>query len=423
MGTEADQIKLDFKGEVPPLRLIEEAERAREHLLSRNGKGKEFLGWLDLPVVEDSLLDATEEGARLLRGSEALVIVGIGGSYLGARAVIDALRSPFDDRFPIYFAGHHLDANYHATLLRHLSTKRYALNVISKSGTTTEPGIAFRLLWNDLSARFGEDELHRLVIATTDAHRGALRHLADLHHLQTFIVPDDVGGRYSVLTPVGLLPIAAAGLDIRKLIAGARDMRENLMRTGGGENRAVLYAAFRNGFYRIGKKIELFASFSPPMAEFLEWWKQLYGESEGKEKRGIFPASVQLTTDLHSMGQWIQDGERTIFETVLDFLNGDDLTIPSGTNEDELEYLAGRPLHDVNRIALLATMEAHRSGGVAGLRIEIPDRNEYFLGALIYFFEFACGISAYMLGVNPFDQPGVEEYKKNMFRMLGKPGS
>lgn len=403
-----------------------EAVNARKNLQSRSGAGAEFLGWLDLPEKTSAdLIHEIEAAAEKLRRADALVCVGIGGSYLGARAVIEALRSPWRTGFPVYFAGHQLDARYHQDLLQFLSNKRYAVNVISKSGTTTEPGIAFRSLWRDLSARLDAAALRDLVVATTDAKKGSLRKLADQAGLKTFVIPDDVGGRFSVLSPVGLLPIAAAGIDISKLLGGAREMAALLRDAGSfADNPALQYAAYRNAEYRRGRKIEILASYQSGLAMLHEWWKQLFGESEGKQGRGIFPASVALSTDLHSMGQWMQEGERIIFETVIDVVEEPGPTLFSQENDDDgLNYLAGRSMHSVNRTALQATLEAHASGDVACLALRLARIDERLIGALLYFFEYACGVSAYMLGVNPFDQPGVEAYKKNMFRLLGKPGA
>ncbi|MBX7058840.1 MAG: glucose-6-phosphate isomerase [Leptospirales bacterium] len=424
-----EEIKLDFQYADPKraAALGADAAAARGVLESRKGPGSDYLGWLDLPGNIQSDLTAIQQAAEEARKSEALVCVGIGGSYLGARAVIEALRGPLRGGFPVYFAGHQLDARYHQDLLKLLEGKRYAVNVISKSGTTTEPGVAFRLLWRDLSARYDGATLRKLVFATTDAKKGSLRKLADQAGLQTFVIPDDVGGRFSVLTPVGLLPIAAAGLDIAALVGGAAEMARALRdesNAGYDANPALQYACYRNSEYRRGRKIEIMASYQSGLSMFHEWWKQLFGESEGKQGRGIFPASVSLSTDLHSMGQWMQDGERSIFETVLDIIDEPGPTLFSQDNDDDgLNYLAGRSLHQVNRTALEATLQAHHSGDVACLTLRIARLDERILGALLYLFEYSCGISAYMLGVNPFDQPGVEAYKKNMFRLLGKPGA
>ncbi|MCB1175162.1 MAG: glucose-6-phosphate isomerase [Leptospiraceae bacterium] len=401
-------------------KLLGEAQAARSMLLNRSGAGSDFLGWLELPSqTSDSDLNAIQAAADTLRQAELLVSIGIGGSYLGARAAISALSNPFGSGFPVLFAGHQMDARYHAELLEYLSGRDFAINVISKSGTTTEPGLAFRMLWDLIPPERRRDR----VIATTDHKKGALRQLADTEGLRSFIIPDDVGGRFSVLSPVGLLPIAAAGLDIKALLQGAREMQSRLYADDSFQNTAIQYACYRNAAYRQGHKIEIMAAYQQSLFYTAEWWKQLYGESEGKGGKGIFPAAVNLSTDLHSMGQWIQDGERTIFETVLDIKEADGPTIPRlAQDTDQLNYLAGRSMHSVNRTALQATLKAHHSGGVPGLRIELDRLDAEHLGALFYLFEFGCGISAYMLGVNPFDQPGVEAYKKNMFAMLGKPG-
>lgn len=352
----SELIQLDFEHAGPleqaTAGLAGEAVKAAELLESRSGPGNDFLGWIDLPAnIGDAEFTAVETAAAKIRQADGLVVVGIGGSYLGARAVLEAVRSPFDAGFPVFYAGHHMDAAYHHDLLKHLAGKRYAVNVISKSGTTTEPGLAFRFLWKDLAARFSADELRSLVFATTDARKGSLRTLADRQGLSTFVIPDDVGGRYSVFTPVGLLPIAAGGGDIRKLVAGAAAMRKLLAanKANFAENPALRYAAYRNACYRGGKKIEIMASYNGALHYVHEWWKQLYGESEGKGGKGIFPASVDLSTDLHSMGQWMQDGERTIFETVLDVAEVSGPTIETAESDDDgLNYLAGRELNAVN---------------------------------------------------------------------------
>ena len=422
-------IKFDFSslGAIQPGSILEEGRKARDVLEARSGAGSDFLGWLDLPDrLSDQEFNEIEEAAALIGEKEELVVIGIGGSYLGARAVIEALSSSFTRKLPVRYAGHNMDGRYHRELLEHLSRRSYAVNVISKSGTTTEPGLAFRLLWDDLEKRCTPEELKNIIFATTDASKGGLRKLADSYGLKSFVIPDDVGGRYSVLTPVGLLPIAAAGFNIRKLVDGAREMAA-LVRRGDNQdldgNPALAYACMRNAAYRSGKKIEIFASYQENLRYVGEWWKQLYGESEGKEGRGIFPASVSLTTDLHSMGQWIQEGERSIFETVLDIEESPGPRVPErGSDDDGLNYLSGRNLNDINRTALQAVMEAHLSGGAPGARLVVPRMDERMLGALLYMFEYACGISGYMLGVNPFDQPGVEAYKAGMFRLLGKPG-
>jgi glucose-6-phosphate isomerase len=404
---------------------LADAHKAEEVLKGRKGPGNDFLGWIDLPdQITSAQLDQIQATVDKIRSTEALVVIGIGGSYLGARAVIEALSDTLNQDFPIYYAGHHLDSGYHNALLKKLSNKKYSIAVISKSGTTTEPGIAFRLLWNDLEKRYGHNALKDLVFAITDQSKGALKKIADSNGLHTFVIPDDVGGRYSVLTPVGLLPVAAAGIDIKTFVKGAQDMKALILKSSGMSNPALVYAAYRNAAYRSGKKIEIMAGYQPGNHFVSEWWKQLYGESEGKNNKGIFPASVDFSTDLHSMGQWIQEGERIIFQTVIDIKKAASLIIPSAADDgDGLNYLAGRELHEVNRVALMATMEAHASGGVPIARLILPEMDPWHLGGLMYMFEYACGISAYMLEVNPFDQPGVEAYKKNMFRMLGKPGS
>ena len=430
MASPETKIRLDFEHAAPiePESLEVDASAARRRLEEASGPGKEFLGWLDLPArsLEANLLDAIESAAGRIRERDALVVVGIGGSYLGARAVIEALQTPFAPTFPIYYAGHQMDAAYHGGLLARLAEQDYAVNVISKSGTTTEPGLAFRLLWQDVSGKHDGAALKDRIFATTDAKKGSLRSLADAAGLTSFVIPDDVGGRFSVFSPVGLLPIAVAGIDVRALLAGAREMQEMLRSEAGAnfaESPALQYAAYRNACYRLGKKIEIMAGYQTAWTFVMEWWKQLYGESEGKEGRGIFPASVNLSTDLHSMGQWIQDAERTIFETVIDVVHQEGPSVPARSDdEDGLGYLAGRPLHEINRTALKATMAAHHEGGVPCARLELQQLNAPTMGALLYFFEYACGISAYMLDVNPFDQPGVEAYKSSMFRLLGKTG-
>ena len=402
-----------------------EVRRARQTLESGSGPGAKMLGWLELPrrqtVAEIARIQAL---AERIRAFEALVVVGIGGSYLGAAAVMRALSGPFEPVFPVLFAGHHLDADYYRRLLEHLGGKRYAVNVISKSGGTTEPSIAFRLLWGDLSRRFGAAELKRLVVVTTGASPSGLKRFQEQFGLDMLEVPDDVGGRFSVLSAVGLLPIAAAGHDIGALLDGAREALELVRDPARGDvssNPALAYAAFRLAAYRAGKKIEVLSSSTPRLALLAEWWKQLYGESEGKGGKGLFPAAMSLTTDLHSLGQWMQDGERVVCETALDVAEGAALDVPPiAGNIDGLGYLDGMPIHKVDRAALHATLAAHRDGGVPSLRMEIPRIDARTVGFLLYFFEYACGVSAYALGVNPFDQPGVEAYKKNMKALLAK---
>ncbi|MDR0750660.1 MAG: glucose-6-phosphate isomerase [Tannerellaceae bacterium] len=397
------------------------------------GAGNDFLGWLHLPSsITDEALAAIENTAGTLRRQcEIVVVIGIGGSYLGAKATIDALNNSFDwlerdRRNPvIVYAGHNIGEDYLYELSGMLEGKQFGIINISKSGTTTEPALAFRILKKQLEEAVGKDEAGQRIVAVTDARKGALRTLADREGYQTFVIPDNVGGRFSVLTPVGLLPIAVAGVNIRELVSGAAAMETA---TGEGvpfrENIASVYAAVRNELYKSGKKIELLANFHPKLHYIAEWWKQLYGESEGKTHKGIFPAAVDLTTDLHSMGQWIQEGERSIFETVISIETpAYKVTVPTDeANLDGLNYLAGKRVDEVNKMAELGTLLAHVDGGVPNIKITLPEVSPYYIGQLFYFFEKACGISGYMLGVNPFDQPGVEAYKKNMFALLKKPG-
>lgn len=397
------------------------------------GKGNDFLEWLHLPssISEEELSDI-ENTARSLRSKcDVVVVIGIGGSYLGTKAVIEALNNSFDwlqsDRKNpvILYAGHNIGEDYLYELTTYLKGKQFGLINISKSGTTTEPAIAFRLLKKQLEEAVGKEEAKHRIVAVTDASKGALRKLADQEGYKTFIIPDNVGGRFSVLTPVGLLPIAVAGISIRDLVAGAVSIEKT---TGPGvpfaENISALYAATRNALYRDGKKIEILANFHPKLHYIGEWWKQLYGESEGKEHKGIFNASVDFTTDLHSMGQWIQEGERTIFETVISVEKPNHTTVipEDGENLDGLNFLAGKRVDEVNKMAELGTQLAHVDGGVPNLKITLPEVSAYYIGQLFYFFERACGMSGYLLGVNPFNQPGVEAYKKNMFALLNKPG-
>ena len=410
-----------------------EVAESMEKLHKGTGKGNDFLGWLHLPSsITGAHLSEIEAAAKQLRERcEIVVVIGIGGSYLGAKAVIEALSDTFaqikgnGNNPQVLFAGQNIGEDYLYELQQVLAGKQFGLINISKSGTTTEPAIAFRLLKKQLEAKVGKEEAKHRIIAVTDAARGALRKLADMEGYKTFVIPDNVGGRFSVLTPVGLLPIAVAGFDIRSLVSGAASMEQLC----GAEvplekNPAAIYAATRNALYKTGKKIEILVNFNPKLHFFAEWWKQLYGESEGKDHKGIFPASVDFTTDLHSMGQWIQDGERSIFETVLSVNKMKyNVTIPTDEdNLDGLNFLAGKRVDQVNKMAELGTQIAHVDGGVPNLRIEMPEITEKYLGELIYFFEKACGISGYLLGVNPFDQPGVEAYKKNMFALLEKPG-
>lgn len=412
---------------------LKEAEVARQTLVNGTGAGKEFLGWIQLPkhISTEEIQKIRAAAETIQSHSQYLVVIGIGGSYLGARAVIESLTPEFSQTeiqkksVKIIYAGHHLDADYHARLLAFLENKDFSVNVISKSGTTTEPAVAFRLLLSLLERKYGKDNIKNRVFATTDANKGALKKLAVEYKFPTFVIPDDVGGRFSVFTPVGLLPIAAAGYSISKLIDGAKNMAASVLgENDPSKNPASWYASYRNYFYKKGKKIEVLVSYSPALGYVQEWWKQLYGESEGKTGRGIFPASVQLTTDLHSMGQYLQDGERILMETLVKITSPkqDVYMTEKPDDSDGLNYLAGKKLSGVNENAILGTAIAHNDGGVPCFQIEIPTLNEESIGELLYFFEFACGISGYMLGVNPFDQPGVEDYKNNMFALLGKKG-
>ena len=410
-----------------------EVKEAILKLEKGTGAGNDFIGWMDLASkTPASLLDAIEETAQVLRENcEVVVVAGIGGSYLGSRAVIEALGNSLsqliqDKKNPqILFAGHNISEDYLFELTEYLKTKKFGIINISKSGTTTETALAFRLLKKQCEDQRGKDVARKVIVAITDAKRGAARVCADKEGYRSFIIPDNVGGRFSVLTPVGLLPIAIAGFDIRQLGKGAADM-EGLTTSAAKieDNPAATYAAVRNALYRSGKKIEILVNFQPKLHYLSEWWKQLYGESEGKENKGIFPASVDFSTDLHSMGQWIQEGERTIFETVIsvDKVQHSVLVPKDEENLDGLNFLAGKHVDEVNKMAELGTQLAHVDGGVPNIRITVPELNEYWIGQLIYMFEKGCGISGYVLGVNPFNQPGVEAYKKNMFALLGKPG-
>lgn len=409
-----------------------EAVKAFAMLEEGTDAGNDFLGWLDLPsTTNQTLVDKINATAlRLRENCDYVVCVGIGGSYLGAKAVNTALQDNFADYYAprpnepkVLYAGQNIGEEYLAELGKLLEGKKFGIIVISKSGTTTEPAIAFRLLRDQLEEQAGKDAAKDLIVAITDEKKGALRQMADEEGYETYVIPDNVGGRFSVLTPVGLLPIAVAGHDIRKLLDGASDM-ERTTKHSSEENPSMVYAQLRNALYQSGKKIEILVNFDPKLHYFSEWWKQLYGESEGKDGKGIFPASVDFTTDLHSMGQWIQDGERTIFETVLSIKEpAVEKRVPeNAANLDGVNYIAGKRIDEVNKMAELGTRMAHVDGGVPNIRIEIPALEEYTLGQLIYFFEKACGISGYMLGVNPFNQPGVEAYKRNMFKLLKKPG-
>lgn len=409
-----------------------EAERANRMLHDGTGAGSEWLGWISLPSsIGEAELKAVEDAARDLRGKTDLVIVlGIGGSYLGAKAVIDALSPYFAQpgglgEPDVVFAGQNLSEDYLYELTQLTDRRSVAVIVVSKSGTTTETAIAFRLLREQMEKRYGRPEAASRIIAITDASRGALKTLADKEGYRTFVIPDDIGGRYSVLTPVGLLPLACAGIDIRRFADGAREM-ERLTAAGVpfGKNPAAQYAAARDMLYRAGHKIEIFVAYEPRLLYIGEWWKELFGESEGKEGKGIFPASMIYTTDLHSMGQYVQEGERTLFETVVSVAEPKH-TLAVGRDPEDLDglnYLAGKRVGEICHLAEQGVKAAHMDGGVPNIKVVMPEIDEYWLGSLLYFFEKACAISGYMLGVNPFDQPGVEAYKRNMFRLLGKPG-
>lgn len=398
---------------------------AQDTLVNGVGAGAAFRGWLDPAqmVTEDELTEIEGIAADLLFRTEALVVIGIGGSYLGARAVIEALAPTGAP--PVFFAGQNLSARYHADLLSSLEGKNIGVNVVSKSGTTTEPAVAFRLFRTYLEERVGDEEAKKLIVATTDRKKGALRKVADQQGYRTLPIGDDVGGRYSVLSPVGLLPIAYSGVDIRELRQGAIDCAQAVNAEKNPLKNAVLfYAAARNLLYQQGYAVEVLAAFEPRLHYLLEWWKQLFGESEGKDHAALFPSSVEYTTDLHSMGQYLQQGRRFLIETFLTVGIADEppLILPGGDDSDELGYLTSRRLTEINQAAFQATALAHREGGVPNQTLHLPRLDAYSLGWLIYFFERACGVSGYLLGVNPFDQPGVEAYKKNMFALLGKPG-
>ena len=433
----AEKITFDYskaigfigENEIAPMEKL--VQDAREVLVSRTGAGNDFLGWIDLPVDYDK-----EEFGRIQKAaekiksdSEVLVVIGIGGSYLGARAAIEFLRHGFYNMVSkeirktpeIYFVGNSISSTYLAQLIDVIGDRDYSVNIISKSGTTTEPAIAFRIFKDMLEKKYGKEEAAKRIYATTDKARGALKNLATEEGYESFVVPDDVGGRFSVLTAVGLLPIAVSGADITKLMEGAAAGRKRAMEADFAENDALKYAAVRNILLRKGKLVEILANYEPSLHYVSEWWKQLYGESEGKDQKGIFPASVDLTTDLHSMGQFIQDGSRIMFETVMNVEKPRcELVIGEEPSDlDGLNYLAGKTVDFVNKSAMNGTILAHTDGNVPNLVVNIPEQNEYYLGELFYFFEFACGVSGYLLGVNP---PGVESYKKNMFALLGKPG-
>ncbi|MFI3301716.1 MAG: glucose-6-phosphate isomerase [Rikenellaceae bacterium] len=410
-----------------------QAQAANQLLADKTGAGNDFLGWVNLPdsISAEEIAAIKEQAAKLKAKAEVIICIGIGGSYLGARAVLEALSNSFkllhktQSEPIVIFAGQNISEDYTFELLE--AVKEYSLGavVISKSGTTTEPAIAFRVIKAEIEARYGKAGAAERIVAVTDKSRGALKTLATKEGYPTFVIPDDVGGRFSVLTPVGLIPLAAGGVDVAELVRGAQDMAKLTNESVAfDENPAAIYAATRNLLYKQGKTIEILASYDPKLLYFAEWWKQLYGESEGKDGIGIFPASVTLTADLHSMGQYVQEGERIIFETVISVEKSANTVVIEADEQDldGLNFLAGRRVSQVNAMAELGVAIAHVDGGVPNLRITIPEINAYYIGGLIYFFERACGISGYLLGVNPFDQPGVEAYKKNMFALLEKPG-
>ncbi len=407
---------------------------ARDVLMAGSGAGNDFLGWIDLPVDynKEEFERIKKAAAKIQNDSDVLLVVGIGGSYLGARAAIEFLSHSFYNVLPkgkrktpeIYFLGNSISSKYIQDLKDVLEGKDFSVNIISKSGTTTEPAIAFRVFKEMLIEKYGREEANKRIYATTDKARGALKNLATEEGYESFVVPDDVGGRFSVLTAVGLLPIAVSGADIDKLMEGAAAARKAALETPYESNSALQYAAVRNILHRKGKAVEIVANYEPSLHYVSEWWKQLFGESEGKDRRGIFPAAVDLTTDLHSMGQFIQDGSRVMFETVLNVEESpaEILLQKEEVDTDGMNYLAGKSVDFVNKSAMNGTILAHTDGDVPNLMVKIPEQDEYCLGQLFYFFEYACGVSGYILGVNPFNQPGVESYKKNMFALLGKPG-
>ena len=436
----AEQVKFDYsltagvisEDEMKAMEKI--TKDAKDVLVGKSGAGNDFLGLIDLPVDYDK-----EEFARIQKAaqkiqsdSEVLLVIGIGGSYLGARAAIEFLRHSFYNNVSkeirktpeIYYCGNNLSGTYLSQLIDVIGDRDFSVNIISKSGTTTEPAVAFRIFKEMLEKKYGKEEAAKRIYATTDKAKGALKSLATEEGYETFVVPDDVGGRFSVLTAVGLLPIAVSGADITKLMEGAASMREVCLNKDFAENDSMKYAAVRNILLRKGKSVEILCNYEPIFHYVAEWWKQLFGESEGKDQRGIFPAAVDLTTDLHSMGQFIQDGARIMFETVLNVEESPAEIVlqKEDVDTDGMNYLAGKTVDFVNKSAMNGTILAHTDGSVPNLMVKIPAQDAYSLGQLFYFFEFACGVSGYILGVNPFNQPGVESYKKNMFALLGKPG-
>ena len=414
--------------------MSEFVKSAHEMLHNKTGAGNDFLGWVDLPVNYDKAeFERIKKAAdKIKNDSDILVVIGIGGSYLGARAAIEMLTSNFHNALDsdkrktpkIFYVGNNISSTYMCDLLEAIEGKDISVNVISKSGTTTEPAIAFRVLKGYMEKKYGKEEAKKRIFATTDAAKGALKTLADAEGYETFVIPDDVGGRFSVLTAVGLLPIAAAGINIDEMMQGAADARETYANPNLAENDCYKYAAARNALYNKGKNIELLVNYEPALHYFNEWWKQLFGESEGKDEKGLFPAAVDFTTDLHSMGQYIQEGRRDLIETVINVEAPSKKLVIESTDDnlDGLNFLAGKEMDFVNKKAFQGTVIAHNDGGVPNMIVNVPELSPYYFGQLVYFFEKAVGISGYLLGVNPFNQPGVEKYKKNMFALLGKPG-
>lgn len=433
-------ISLDLSKVAPYLAMTEVdymedmVKSAHDKLHNGTGAGNDFLGWIDLPVNydKDEFAKIKKAAEKIKSDSDVLIVIGIGGSYLGARAAIEMLTNNFHNALDsdkrkapkIFYVGNNISSTYMTELLQAIEGKDVSLNVISKSGTTTEPAIAFRILRTYVEKKYGVEEARKRIYATTDKARGALKTLADAEGYESFVVPDDIGGRFSVLTAVGLLPIAAAGIDIDEMMKGAADAREAYSNPSLKENQAYQYAAVRNALYNKGKTIEVLVNYEPSLHYFNEWWKQLYGESEGKDNKGLFPAAVDFSTDLHSMGQYIQDGRRMLFETVINVEKAKyEINIEEAESDlDGLNFLAGKTIDFVNKKAFQGTLLAHNDGGVPNVVLNVPELSPYYFGYMVYFFEKACGISGYLLGINPFDQPGVEAYKKNMFALLGKPG-
>ena len=426
----SDYVKLkEGKNELKKISHISAA--SLRQVREKTGAGSAFLGWCDLPVNYDKeefdrILNAAE---RIKKMCDLFIVIGIGGSYLGARAAMEFVKSPYYNKFRgefpnVYFAGNTISPSALADIFHLCEGREFCVNVISKSGTTTEPAVTFRIFRELLEKKYGAEGARERIFVTTDRERGKLKEFSDEMGYETFVIPDDIGGRFSVLTAGGLLPIAVSGLDIKEMMRGAADAREKYMNDDVMNNDAVIYASLRNILYNKGKKIEVLASYEPALQMLCEWWKQLFGESEGKDGKGLFPTSVIYSTDLHSLGQYVQEGERTMFETVITFAEpNDNVTVPyDPANIDGLNFLAGRSLHEVNTTAMKGTRLAHNDGGVPNIVIELPNRSEYTFGWIVYFFELACAVSGYMLGVNPFDQPGVEAYKRNMYALLGKPG-